>query len=98
MLRWPPSARGGGDGDGDHYVDDLWHAWSALSDPGPDGDASDTNLRVVDSTITLCGIMFMSSIIGFIVDAINAKMLQLQRGRNAVVEEGHTLILGWTDK
>ena len=32
------------------------------------------------------------------VDIIREKMESLRKGRSKVIEEGHTLILGWTDK
>ncbi|KAH8068886.1 hypothetical protein JL720_12090 [Aureococcus anophagefferens] len=39
----------------------------------------------------------MSTVLGLVVDVIREKMDQLKMGRN-VLEEGHSVILGWTDR
>jgi hypothetical protein len=41
------------------------------------------------------GILFFAVVIGFIIDAIQEKMESLKKGKSNVVEEGHTVMLGW---
>jgi hypothetical protein len=52
--------------------------------------------RTAGFVITWGGIVFIGVIVGFVYDAIQTKMDELRSGRSSVVEEGHTLMLGWT--
>jgi len=46
----------------------------------------------------LAGIVMLSALIAFITTAMDQKIYELKRGRTKVIEEGHTLILGWSDQ
>ncbi|MFM7145417.1 MAG: CASTOR/POLLUX-related putative ion channel, partial [Actinomycetales bacterium] len=48
--------------------------------------------------VTLTGILLGAAIIGLVSSAIDRRLDNLRRGRSLVVEEGHTLILGDSDK
>ena len=54
--------------------------------------------RIVAFLTAWLGIVFFSILLGMVVDFIRAKMDQLKKGRSTVIENGHTLLLGWTDK
>lgn len=45
---------------------------------------------------TLGGVFIVSSLIGILSSGLDAKLSELRKGRSLVVEEGHTLILGWS--
>jgi hypothetical protein len=43
-------------------------------------------------------VIILSALIAFITTAMNTKLTQLKKGHSKVIEEGHTLILGWNDR
>ncbi|MBC7461660.1 MAG: hypothetical protein H7287_09895 [Thermoleophilia bacterium] len=89
---------------GSESSEGFWHAaWGSLTntlDPGTvAGDSTeDWTLRFVALAITIVGIFIFSSLIGLISSVIDRMVENLRKGRGTVVEEGHTLILGWSDK
>ena len=48
--------------------------------------------------MTLAGIFVLSILIGIISSGIESRLEELRKGRTLVVEQGHTLILGWSPK
>lgn len=46
--------------------------------------------------VTLGGIFVVSALIGVLNNGLGAKVDDLRKGRSRVVEEGHTLLLGWS--
>src|SRR5262249_21752734 len=46
--------------------------------------------------VTFGGIFVVSTLIGILTSGIEAKVEDLRKGRSFVVEENHTLILGWS--
>jgi len=48
--------------------------------------------------VTLGGIFIVSTLIGVLSTGIENKLDELRKGRSLVLEEGHTLILGWSDQ
>ncbi len=46
--------------------------------------------------VTLGGIFLVSTLIGILTSGIEAKLDDLRKGRSFVVEQNHTLILGWS--
>jgi hypothetical protein len=44
------------------------------------------------------GIFFFATVLGFVVDNVREIMENLKKGRTMVAENGHVLILGWTDR
>ncbi|MCR5794622.1 MAG: hypothetical protein K6G61_04660 [Solobacterium sp.] len=51
----------------------------------------------VMTIVTFVGIFITSFLIGTVSNAIKEKLVQLQRGRSSVIEEGHTVILGFDE-
>ena len=49
---------------------DIWQSFATLCDPGPDADERNFGARLVQSLVTVIGVLFMSAVIGFVVDAI----------------------------
>ena len=47
--------------------------------------------------ITLGGLFVVSALIGVIATGLDSQIEQLRKGRSVVLEEDHTLILGWSD-
>ena len=42
--------------------------------------------------------IFVKLVLGFVVDGIRGMLDTLKKGKSKVVEKGHTVILGWTDR
>ncbi|OHD16251.1 MAG: hypothetical protein A2086_10945 [Spirochaetes bacterium GWD1_27_9] len=48
--------------------------------------------------VTLGGVFIISALIGIITTGLDAKIEQLRKGRSKVIEENHTVILGWSEQ
>ena len=59
-----------------------------------DGSLGDPARRA--STVTLAGIFLAGSLIGLIASGVDQQIEELRKGRSAVIESDHTLILGWS--
>jgi len=67
-------------------------------DPGTvAGDTGDWPFLVMMLLITLGGLFVVSALIGVIATGLDAKIDELRKGRSAVLERDHTLILGWSE-
>lgn len=76
----------------------VWLAITRSLDPGTfSGDEGD-KFRLGMLAVTLIGIFLGATIIGIISSGIDTRLETLRRGRSAVVEVGHTLIIGRSDK
>ncbi|HMI80305.1 MAG TPA: hypothetical protein VK480_00810, partial [Solirubrobacterales bacterium] len=47
--------------------------------------------------VTFGGLLVVSSLIGVIAAGLNVRIEEMRKGRSMVLEEGHTLIFGWSD-
>ncbi|KAJ6360834.1 hypothetical protein OIU77_004788 [Salix suchowensis] len=54
--------------------------------------------RLVSVSISFGGMLIFAMMLGLVSDAISEKFDSLRKGRSKVVEQNHTLILGWSDK
>ncbi|TYH26683.1 hypothetical protein ES288_A02G008000v1 [Gossypium darwinii] len=54
--------------------------------------------RLVSVSISFGGMLIFAMMLGLVSDAISEKLDSLRKGRSEVVEQNHTLILGWSDK
>lgn len=52
--------------------------------------------RITTLVIVFTSIFVLSSLIGILTTGIDQKLAQLRKGRSKVIEEGHTVILGWS--
>ncbi len=67
-------------------------------DPGTiANDSGHWPFLVVMLLVTLGGLFVVSALIGVIATGLDSKIEELRKGRSVVLEEGHTLILGWSD-
>ena len=48
--------------------------------------------------VTLGGVFTVSTLIGILNNGLEDKLSELRKGRSRVVEENHTIILGWSDQ
>ena len=75
----------------------FWMSWGYLVNPGNHIGFNGSYERTCGVALTVLGVLYMSTVLGLVVDVIREKMDQLKMGRN-VLEEDHTVILGWTDR
>jgi len=78
----------------------LWEAiWASLMrtlDPGTMGDDAGSGFRFVMLAVTVGGIFIVSTLIGVLNSGLVTQLERLRKGRSRVLENGHTLILGWS--
>ena len=55
-------------------------------------------LKIITIMSGIFGIVLFSALIGFITTSLRAKLDELRKGRSKVIEDDHTLILGWNDQ
>ena len=81
----------------------IWSMWETLLSTLDTG-----NLGALDDQVkpfflflmliaTLFGLFFMALLIGLVSEGITKKMNELAKGRSRVLEQGHTVILGYND-
>ncbi len=80
------------------FIEGAWESLMRTLDPGTMGGDVGWPFRVVALIATLGGIFIVSSLIGILSNAINDQLQELRKGRSFVIENGHTLILGWSSK
>ena len=85
-----------GGGNGSTFGESLWQALLRTLDSGTFAADTAWPTRALALVITLAGIFLAGSLIGLIANAVDQKVEDLRRGRSAVVEVGHTVILGWS--
>lgn len=80
------------------FAEGVWLSLMRTLDPGTMGGDEGWSFRFIALAITIVGIFIVSTLIGLIVSGIDRTVEELRKGRTLVVEEGHTLILGWSPK
>lgn len=75
----------------------TWLTFMRMIDTGAISGDSGTALYVALMFLaTLGGIFLMSTLIGVLNSGIEARLATLRRGRSRVLEQNHTVILGWS--
>jgi Trk K+ transport system NAD-binding subunit len=74
----------------------VWSSLMRTLDSGTMGGDTGSGFRGVMLFVTLGGIFVVSALIGVLNNAIEGKMEILRKGRSQVLEQNHTLILGWS--
>ncbi len=80
------------------FFEALWQSLMRSVDPGTVAGDSGWAFRLVGLFVTIGGIFILSTLIGVLSSGLDDKLQDLRKGRSAVIEEGHTLILGWSPK
>lgn len=78
--------------------DAFWQAMLRVVDSGTFAGDATWPTRVVSLLITIAGIFLAGSLIGLIANAVDQQVDQLRKGRSTVIEEDHTLVLGWSPR
>jgi voltage-gated potassium channel Kch len=87
------------DAEGEDFVALFWRNLLRTLDPGTMGGDSGSPLFLLAMlAITLGGVFIVSTLIGVLSSGIESKIDELRKGRSLVLEQNHTLILGWSDQ
>jgi len=76
----------------------MWQAWVFIADSAAHSDYGGITERIVSFILTICGMLVFGFLVGIVTDTIGEKVDQLKKGKSAVLESGHTLILNWSNK
>lgn len=78
----------------------LWGMLMRAMDAGTvAGDyESSTLFTVLGFTITIGGLLIVSSLVGVLTTGLDNKLQELRKGRSKIVETGHTALIGWSDQ
>lgn len=84
--------------EGDSFLDVVWTSFMHAIDAGTiAGDSTDNTVYVFLMVImTAGGIFIFSTLIGVLSAGLNERLEELRKGRSFVVEQNHTIILGWS--
>jgi ion channel POLLUX/CASTOR len=74
----------------------AWESLMRTLDSGTMGGDTGWGFRTVMFVVTLSGIFVVSTLIGVLSNGIEAQMERLRKGRSRVLENDHTVILGWS--
>ena len=87
------------DGQHDSFGRLLWKALMHALDAGAvGGDPGSWTFLFIMLFVTLGGLFVLSALIGILNNGFGALIEGLRRGRSVVIEEGHTVVLGWSPK
>lgn len=80
--------------------DSLWWSLKHLIDPGffEENYGATVPVAVISLLIAVMGMVIFGILIGFISTSMETRLAALQQGNSPVKENGHTLILGWSNK
>lgn len=84
--------------DGDSVWDIFWGSLMRTLDPGTMGADEGWLFRLLMLVVTVGGLVIVASLIGIVSSAFDGKVEELRKGHSRVLENGHTLILGWNSK
>ena len=77
----------------------VWAALLRTLDPGTmGGDEGQIPFLAAMLFTTFAGLFVVSALIGIINTGIEGKLTTLRKGRSRVIEDGHTVILGWSQQ
>jgi voltage-gated potassium channel Kch len=80
-------------------IDSLWQSVLRALDPGTvAGDTGHWWFVMIAFGITVGGILIVTAFIGVLTTGLDAKLTDLRKGRSAVLERNHTVLLGWSDQ
>jgi voltage-gated potassium channel Kch len=87
------------DGSSQNFWEVTWMSMMRAMDAGTvAGDTGSWTFRLTMLAITIGGIFVVSTLIGVLTSGIERKLDELRKGRSFVVEERHTVILGWSSQ
>lgn len=80
------------------FFEAMWFAMTRVADAGTMGGDKGTLTRIVATMATLSGVGVVALLIGLVSSTVGEKIEDLRKGRSPVIDERHTLILGFNEK
>lgn len=80
------------------FAEAFWQSLLRVVDGGSFAGDVGWPTRIVALAVTLAGIFLAGSLIGLIASGVDQRIEELRKGRSAVLESDHTLILGWSNR
>ncbi len=80
------------------FLEAFWLSLMRTLDAGTMGGDAGWSFRIAMLLVTIGGIFVISTLIGILSSAIEAKLEDLRKGRSRLLENDHTVILGWTEQ
>jgi voltage-gated potassium channel Kch len=79
-----------------NFFEAAWLSLMRTLDAGTMGGDAGWGFRLVMLLVTVGGIFIVSTLIGVLSSGLEAQIDRLRKGRSLVLENDHTVILGWT--
>ena len=80
------------------FMQGIWYAMTRSLSASAFRDDKGTVFRLIMMLVTFTGIFLGAAIIGLICSWIDRRLDEMRRGQSLVIEEGHTLVIGQSDK
>ncbi len=82
------------------FSDHVWYIFLQMTDPGNMYQDSDTSgwIRLTTVIAGFTGVILFSALIAFLTTALDNILYEFRKGRGIILEEEHTLILGWNSR
>ena len=80
------------------FAEAFWQTLMRSIDAGTVAGDTGWSYRALMLAVTVGGIFIVSLLISVLSSGLQNKLEELRKGRSFVVEEGHTLILGWSSR
>jgi ion channel POLLUX/CASTOR len=79
-----------------NFFEAAWLSLMRTLDAGTMGGDAGWGFRLMMLLVTIGGIFIVSTLIGVLTSGLEAQIDRLRKGRSLVLENNHTVILGWT--
>src|SRR5215213_5615641 len=79
-------------------IEAIWQSMMHALDAGTVSGDAGWPFRMSMLLVTVGGIFVISTLIGVLTSGIEGKIESLRKGRSQVIEQGHTVILGWSQQ
>jgi len=79
-----------------NFFEAAWLSLMRTLDAGTMGGDAGWGFRLIMLLVTIGGIFIVSTLIGVLSSGLEAQIDRLRKGRSLVLENDHTVILGWT--
>lgn len=82
------------------FFGNIYITFLQLTDPGNMAQdiLSSSWYKIFAVLSGMAGVILLSALIAVITTALDQKLAELKRGRSKVIEDGHTLIIGWDEQ
>lgn len=84
----------------DNFLTDVWVVFLQMTDPGNMSQDNEAPfwLKLTSIMAGLVGVILLSMLIAFITTTLEAVFYEFRKGRGRILEQNHTLILGWNER